>query len=123
MSTQQISFPSSNPARSSSAPIPAGDLDRAAREFALPQIQVVQPAVVVCLGLVTFNAMRRVCGIAPSARMATAMASPFTFERTRVWCQAHTGAFGQMNRNKGDAQRVSADWQRMKVDVMADEGA
>jgi len=36
---------------------------------------------------------------------------------SRVWCQAHTGALGQMNRKKGSVDRVLKDWMRMKEDV------
>ena len=50
-------------------------------------------------------------------RMAVAIDSPFTLGGSRVWCQAHTGAFGQMNRNKGDTDRVARDWMKMKEDV------
>jgi hypothetical protein len=38
-----------------SSGIPARDLHRVAREFAIPQIEIVAPKVVVCLGLVTFK--------------------------------------------------------------------
>lgn len=38
--------------------IPEGDFLRAAREFALPQIQIVKPKLLICLGLDTFNALR-----------------------------------------------------------------
>ena len=37
------------------------DFVRAANEFALPQIQIVEPKIVICLGLATFNALRRAC--------------------------------------------------------------
>jgi uracil-DNA glycosylase len=93
---------------------PLADFERAAREFALPQIRIVQPALVMCLGLDTFNAIRKACGLPPSKRLAEAIDSPFTNGRTRVWCQAHTGARGQNNRGRA---RVSEDWQRMKADV------
>jgi restriction system protein len=92
--------------------IPALDLDRAAREFALPQIRIVKPTVVVCLGLVTFNAVRRACGLRPCVRIAQAIESPFAFETSRVWCQAHTGAFGQNTRGT----RVDADWKAMEAE-------
>jgi hypothetical protein len=40
-----------------SAPIPMVDLVRAAQDFALPQIGIVKPELVICLGLATFNAI------------------------------------------------------------------
>lgn len=47
-----------------SGPIPRGDLIQAAREFALPQIEIVSPRLVICLGLVAFDALRRAHGLA-----------------------------------------------------------
>jgi hypothetical protein len=89
--------------------IPFPDLLWAAQEFALPQIRIVRPKLVVCLGLRTFNALRQACDddlprVSPLAR---AIASPFTFEGARVWCQAHTGG-----PRVGDAQRPQnkSDW-------------
>ena len=90
------------------------DLVRAAQEFALPQIRIVRPKLVVCLGLKTFNAIRIACGHTPVQRMNEAITSPFTLEEYRIWCQAHTGARGQNNRKR---ERVAEDWRRMKVDV------
>jgi uracil-DNA glycosylase len=97
-----------------SSSIPMRDLVRAAQEFALPQIRIVQPKFVVCLGLNTFNAIRIVCGHAPAQRMNEAIASPFTLEKSRIWCQAHTGARGQNNRGR---ERAGEDWRKMKIDI------
>lgn len=93
--------------------IPKGDLIRAAQEFALPQIQIVRPKLVVCLGLNTFNAIQIACGHSPALRMSEAINSPFTFDEFRVFCQAHTGARGQNNRGR---ERVAEDWRKMKID-------
>jgi restriction system protein len=94
-----------------SSSIPMGDLIRAAKEFALPQIRIVRPKLVICLGLNTFNAIRIACGHAPARPMDEAIASPFAFDESHVWCQAHTGARGQNNRGR---ERVAEDWRRMK---------
>jgi uracil-DNA glycosylase len=98
------------------ARIPPRDLVRAALEFALPQIQIVGPKIVICLGLATFSALRRACGETQCHTMDQAIASPFALGTARVWCQAHTGVLGRNNRNRGGVDRVSADWQRMKTD-------
>lgn len=95
------------------------DLVKAARQFALPQISIVNPKLVICLGLVTFNALRRACDLKPCSNMHSAIDSHFSIDAVRVWCQAHTGALGQNNRNKGGVNHVSDDWHRMKVDVGA----
>ena len=100
-----------------SSRIPERDLIRAAREFALPQIEIVSPRLVICLGLVTFDALRRAYGLARVGKTEPAINSPFTVGNSRVWCQAHTGALGQRNRKKGSVDRVLKDWMRMKKDL------
>lgn len=103
-----------------SASIPIGDLTRAGREFALPQISIIQPRLVVCLGLQTFRAMQRATGRNAAANLAEAISNPFVFESATVWCQAHTGGMGQANRNRGGVDRVSADWAAMSRSLNGD---
>ncbi|MBA2734267.1 MAG: hypothetical protein H0U54_15480 [Acidobacteria bacterium] len=43
----------------------------------------------------------------------TTITSPFTLDKSRIWCQAHTGARGQNNRGR---ERVAEDWRKMKMD-------
>jgi restriction system protein len=97
----------------SSGSIPMRDLIPAAQEFALPQIQIIRPKLVVCLGFDTFNAIRVVCGHKRAKRMNEAIASPFTYRESRIWGQAHTGARGQNNRGR---ECVNKDWRKMKMD-------
>lgn len=97
-----------------SARILKRDLLRAATEFALPQIEIVSPKLVICLGMVTFNAVRAASGLAPSVNMQAAIDSPFALGKSRIWFQAHTGHFGQISRNKGGVDRVAGDWLKMK---------
>jgi hypothetical protein len=96
------------------ASIPRRDLVRAAKEFARPQIGIVRPKLVICLGLVTFNALREACGHERIRRMNAAIRSPFTWHGVRIWCQAHTGARGQTNRGRA---RIPDDWRRMRRHV------
>lgn len=100
-----------------SARIRQADLDRAAKEFGVPQIVTIAPSVVVCLGLQTCNAIRAAFGCRPFETIAEAIQAPFRVGRTRIWCQAHTGAFGQLNRGK---EQVLKDWARMRADVDVD---
>lgn len=97
--------------------IPQADLVAAAQQFALPQIRIVKPKLLICLGLVTFNALRRGCDLNPLWPFSVAIENPFNIGPTRVWCQAHTGRLGQNNRNRGGVSRVPNDWRRMKADV------
>jgi restriction system protein len=97
-----------------SAKIPTADLTKAASVFALPQIAIVKPRLVVCLGLVTFTAARLACGHPAPPNMNTAIESPFEYGDSLIHCQSHTGHFGRVNRNKGGVDRVSQAWVRMK---------
>lgn len=99
------------------APIPQRDLLRAANEFGMPQIRIVKPQLLICLGLSTFNAVRRRCGLSSCPTVDSALQNSFDLEDTRVWCQAHTGRLGRNNRNRGGLNRVFGDWRRMKEDV------
>jgi uracil-DNA glycosylase len=100
-----------------SASISAKDFSRAAREFALPQIEIVEPRLVVCLGLKTFNGLRSVMREPPLKTMAVAIDEPFSYGTTRIWCQSHTGQLGRNGRNRGGVDRVSQDWARMREDM------
>lgn len=106
-------FPFVKPGKTS-ARIRERDLSRAAREFALPQVEIVNPTLVICLGLATFDALRRALHLPSAGRMEASINSPFTVGGSLVWCQAHTGALGTMNRNRGGGDRVSEDWMKMK---------
>ena len=93
--------------------IPRADLVRAATEFAIPQVKIVNPSLVICLGLATFNAMLKACGRRSVSNITQARAAVFRLADTMVWCQAHTGALGQINRNRGGVDRVHSDWSTM----------
>ena len=95
-----------------SSPVPFRDFVRAAREFAIPQIQAVSPKILICLGLSTFNAVLVASGAAPKKPMATAILSPMELGSTQIWCQAHTGGRGQSNRGR---EQVEKDWCNMKA--------
>jgi restriction system protein len=97
-----------------SASIPKTALLAAARQFAIPQIRIVNPKLVICLGLVTFNALREATNLGPSQDLNSAIESPFNIGTTRVWCQTHTSRPS----NRGGLARVSDDWRRMKADIL-----
>lgn len=102
---------------SMNARIPTKDLCRAAQLFATPQIEIVRPKLVICLGLQTFNALQRVHGQPPSQSLDVALASSFIIGNSIVWCQAHTGGLGQATRNRGGVNRVGKDWKRMRKSI------
>jgi restriction system protein len=106
-------FPFVKPGKMSER-IPQAKLIDAAQEFALPQIRIVNPKLVICLGLATFNALRQACELSACRPLSVAIDNPFSIGTTRVWCQAHTGVLGQNNRNRGGIKRVPQDWLRMR---------
>ena len=105
-------FPFIKRGRMSSA-IPFRDLVRAAREFGWPQVEIVRPRTLVCLGLGTFSAMGVAAGRPRATRLDEAIDLPFTHGGVRVWCQAHTGQQGTNMRNAGGVDRVAGDWEGM----------
>jgi uracil-DNA glycosylase len=97
------------------ASIPTRDLVRAAREFALPQMEIIEPRIAVCLGKAAFDAVAVAAGRDRSNSIADAVKvrSPFGIGNTQVWCQAHTGQHGTNHRNRNGLDQVGKDWARM----------
>ena len=82
----------------------------AAKEFALPQIEIIEPRFTICLGKTAFNAIAAAAGHSLARSLDAAIASPFIFKNTRIWCLPHPGQQGTNIRNKGGVDRVSQDW-------------
>lgn len=95
------------------ASIPRRDMVRAAKEFAIPQIEIVGPTTAVCLGLPAFNSIRISLGHKPVRTIDEGVKLPFMYKQTEIWCQAHTGNLGTINRNRGGVNRVEGDWAAM----------
>ncbi len=93
--------------------IPDKDLRWAAKEFALPQIAIVQPKLVICCGLDTFNAVRVAAGHKEVDNVEEGINAPFSLYGSEVWLQSHPGILGTNNRNSGGVDRVSGDWEKM----------
>jgi restriction system protein len=102
-------FPFIKPGKASSG-IPLRVLVESARQFTLPEVKIVSPRLVICLGLRTFVAMMRATSLKGSPKMDQAVNSPFEFANTMIHCVAHTGALGMNNRGRG---QVEKDWQQL----------
>ena len=92
------------------ASIPSKDLLKAALQFTLPMINIIQPKVVICLGLDTFNTLRKTYGHKKLDNLNQAIGNRFEFENSRIVCQPHTGQLGRNNRNLGGVDSVNRDW-------------
>lgn len=101
-----------------SAPLPMKALQSAAKGYALPQIEIVKPKIVICLGVKVYNAMARTLGIRPARNLTEAIETPICLpleqdEQCWLFAQAHTGRLGQMARNRGNPDQVAIDWEKM----------
>ena len=94
-------------------PITLEELMSAAKEFAIPEILIVKPKLVICLGLDTFNALRKARGLNEVNNITEGLHNPFKIENINVWLQAHTGNLGRYNRTKKNANQVEEDWKYM----------
>lgn len=97
------------------ASIPMRDLTAAAVEFAIPQIEVVSPKVVICLGKDVINAIRKGIGMDRVDYLTQAIDSPFSHGEVRIWAQSHPSQQGTNNRNRIGS--VSDDWSRMSEEA------
>jgi restriction system protein len=96
------------------APIPFHLLVDSALRFAVPQIDIVKPRLVICLGLATFNALSEAFDQPVFDRIGDAIKSQFKLaDGPQIWCQAHTGKLGQMTRNRIGPDITNQDWRRM----------
>lgn len=87
------------------------DMQNAVREFLLPQIKIIRPLLVVCLGKATFNAVRVACNEPPMANLADAIGSPFS-TNPLIAAVAHTGARMHL-RNRDAPDQVERDWEAL----------
>ncbi len=49
----------------------------------------------------------------PLKTLSEAIPSPFQYQCSTIYCQAHTGQLGRNNRNRGGVDRVNKDWKVM----------
>jgi restriction system protein len=100
--------------------VPVEDLEKAAETYTVPEIEIVEPRLVVCLGLAVYRAIRKSFGLAPAGNLEMAIASPFRIGDAQFWAQSSPGALGRANRNRGGVDRVAEDWRRMADAVQWD---
>lgn len=90
--------------------IPFSDLIDCAQRFTLREIGIVSPQIVICLGIRTFNALRRASGIKGTLKLDQGMKSQFCFKNSMIYCVAHTGRLGMNHRGR---EQVESDWQKI----------
>jgi len=95
------------------AGIPTRDLINAAKKYTIPQIKIIKPKLVICLGAAVYNSIRLALGMQPESSLANSISKPFNFYGAKVWAPSHPGGLGRANRNRGKVDRVSLDWSEM----------
>ena len=93
--------------------IPFKDLVQAARDYAIPQIDIVQPKIVICLGSSVFDAILRALGLPLHKTLFESISNPILYNNILVYAQSHPGGMGRATRNKNGIDRVSQDWESM----------
>jgi hypothetical protein len=67
------------------ASIPQRLMNRAAIEYGLPQIEIVEPKLVICFGKSTFNAVRSAIGIPMVGSVEEGIERSFKFKSITIW--------------------------------------
>jgi len=93
------------------AKIRPSDLVRAAKEYGLPQVEIIQPKVVLCFGLPTFQSLQIAVGLPKARSMEQAMECPFERAGATFYYLAHPG-FGP--RNRGGYEQYKQDWENIR---------
>ena len=99
-----------------SARVPPRELAQAAKRYTIPEIKIIQPTLVVCLGTEVYKAIREAVGRSrlDNYKLEVAIASPFRIGNSQVWAQAHPRGF------PGGKDRVDKNWQRMATAIKWD---
>jgi hypothetical protein len=95
-----------------SAPLPFAALVESTRNYALPQIEIVAPKMVICLGSAPFNAIRRIKKLQPMPLSgAFKVTNPFHTEHEGIpiFGVAHPGALG--NAAAGGTKVTNTRWE------------
>lgn len=93
-----------------SANIPPKDMQKAAKEFTLPMIEIIKPKIAIALGMKTFNALRQGAGLNKVCDMEEAVKNTFDYHGAKIFFQAHPS---QQSQNTRGVTCVKNDWFKM----------
>ena len=89
--------------------VPMSDMLYCAEKYTLPQIEIVQPAMAICLGAKTFNSLRRALRLADLKLSEASLTSAHTIHNgTEIYGVSHTGGLGHAN--AGGIDNVNRIW-------------
>lgn len=103
-----------------SARIPMRDMLYCANKYALPQIRIVRPRLVICLGGATINAIRRMLKMRTTS-LNQARREPVSIDGIPVYGLSHTGGLGVAN--AGGLEGIDAQWSAVAEAFRAEQGA
>lgn len=93
-----------------SVKIPLNDLVETARTYAIPAVKIIDPKLTVCLGLATFNALRKASNLSTFSNIEEGTKNSFSIGHCKVFGVAHTGRMGTNMRNRKNKNQVDTDW-------------
>ena len=93
--------------------IPYKVLIQVARDYAIPQIDIIKPKLVICLGSSVFDSILCALGLPVHKTLSDSIANPVLYNNILVHAQSHPGGMGRAKRNKNGIDRVSQDWDNM----------
>lgn len=76
-----------------SARVPAKDFLQSIEDYLIPQIEIIHPKMVVCLGAQTFNALRKALGFR-SIKVGEGHLNPISYKGIDIYGVYHTGGLG-----------------------------
>jgi restriction system protein len=88
------------------------DLALSATNYTLPQIRIIRPKIVVCVGSAAYNALRRTLGLGYATIRDAFDQPPFVYEDTTVVGVTHTG--GSSTAFAGGFDVLQAQWARVQ---------
>lgn len=94
------------------ARLPRRDLVISAEQYALPQIEIVLPKLVICIGSATYNAVRGALGKAYVSIRSSLNEAPLTVCDSKVVAVTHTGGLGFAT--AGGFVGVEPQWSRIR---------
>jgi len=74
--------------------IPLADMTLAADQFAIPQIKIISPKLVICLGRQTFNSIRQASGLKPVSLSGSFETNNFLIGKSSIIGVHHVGGMG-----------------------------
>jgi hypothetical protein len=91
--------------------IPSLDLKRSAEEYGIPQIRIINPNYVICIGSSTYNSIRSVCGLTYMPIKRSFSEKPLEIGKSKIVAVHHTG--GSATAYQGGPKEQDKEWSQI----------